>query len=80
MKFKCKLQFVVCIVEVTQVANTALMCRPVIFTLLITFFQVRMGNSANTAAKGNNVRKTGFLKEPTAVLGKHWEDNEFSVL
>lgn len=65
VKFKCKLHFVVCTVEVTQVANTTLVCHTVIFTLLIMFFQVRMGNSANTAAKGNNVMQSVWVFEGT---------------
>lgn len=46
------------------------------FTLLIVFFQVTVGNTENTAAKGNNVRKTAWvLKEPSTVLREHWEYN-----
>lgn len=65
VKFQCKLQFVNCVVEFTQDANTTLICCSVTFTLLIMFFQVTVGNTENTAAKGNNVRKIAWVFEGT---------------
>lgn len=68
VKFQGKLQFVNCVVEFTQDANTTLICCSVTFTLLIMFFQVTVGNTENTAEKGNNVRKSAWVFERAQFL------------